>query len=245
MPASGITSAKAHTLQEVAKTRIFPLPSAWGFVAILDPLAGSPPTLFEGGADPAPGCPRTPGRWLGGLTCGPVKAVCKALSVQRLDADLLALTEIDRDTGTIWFLYNKPLTTREELPGELHRLQSLGWIERTPKDRRLITSAGSEALSAARNWVFQVDQISQDEEYGRHATVIGRLLAGSMTFFAHPFCNGFTIKRDDARREPAGSTTLDRPMIQQVHTWSSHWNSSDDGRFRRGDLLRFRQQWVG
>lgn len=108
------------------------------------------------------------------------------------------MTEIDRDTGTIWFLYHRPLTTREELPGELNRLQDLGWIERTPKDRWLITSAGSEALSAARNWVFQADQISQDKEYGRHAAVIGRLLAGSMAFFADPDCNGFTIKRDNA-----------------------------------------------
>ena len=32
-------------------------------------------------------------------------------AVERLDADLLELTEIDRDTGTIWFLYHRPLTT--------------------------------------------------------------------------------------------------------------------------------------
>lgn len=68
------------------------------------------------------------------------------------------------------------------------------------KDQWLITSAGSEALSAARNWIFQIDQIiSQDkEEYDQHAIVIGRLLAGSMAFFGEPGWNAFTITRNDA-----------------------------------------------
>jgi hypothetical protein len=54
--------------------------------------------------------------------------------VDRLDADLLELTEIDRDTGTIRLLYHKPLTTLEEPPGELNRLQHrLGWIDLVPR----------------------------------------------------------------------------------------------------------------
>ena len=118
--------------------------------------------------------------------------------MERLDADLLELAQIDRDIGTIWFLYNRPLTTRMNLLDELRRLEDLGWIERTPKDRWLITNAGSKALSTAINWAFQVDQIYQDKEPGRQAMAIGRLLAGSMAYFAHPHSNGFTIDRSGA-----------------------------------------------
>ena len=175
----------------------------------------------------------------------PVKAVCKALQVERLDADLLALTEIDRDTGTIWFLYHKPLTTREELPGELHRLQSLGWIEPTPEDRWAITGAGREALSAARNWGFQVDEISREKEGGQKAVVVGRLVTGSMSFFASPYFCHFTITRDGAAM---GSGRVDdvRPtadpedpcVVVSLELWEGE-------RLEHGDLLRFREVWVG
>jgi hypothetical protein len=166
-------------------------------------------------------------------------------AVERLDADLLELTEIDRDTGTIWFLYHRPLTYREQLPGELHRLQDLGWIERTPRDRWLITSAGLEVLSAARHWIFQVDQITQDKEYGRHAIVIGRLLAGSMDFFADPFCNVFTVTRDDAPGRTGWVESVG-PTDDPTNTYLVvSLELSEDGRLRRGDLLRFREQWVG
>lgn len=163
--------------------------------------------------------------------------------MERLDADLLELTELDRDTGTIWFLYHRPLTTREQLPGELHRLRDLGWIVRTPKDRWLITSAGSEVLSAARNWIFEVDQISQDN--GTYAIVIGRLVAGSMAFFADPFCDGFTIDRDDAPGRTGwvkGVGPTDDPIETSLVV---SLELSEDGRLRRGELLCFRERWVG
>ena len=161
-------------------------------------------------------------------------------AVERLDADLLELTEIDRDTGTIWFLYHRPLTYREQLPGELHRLQDLGWIERTPRDRWLNTSAGLEVLSAARHWIFQVNKITQDKECGRHAIVIGRLLAGSMAFFADPFCNGFTITRDDAPGRNGWVESVG-PTDDPTNTYLVvSLELSEDGRLRRGEhaLLR-------
>ena len=165
--------------------------------------------------------------------------------MERLDADLLELTEIDRDTGTIWFVYDRPLTTREELPGELRRLQGLGWIERTSKGRWTITGAGSEALSAARNWVLQVDEISHDQEDSQAATLTGRLIAGSMAFFAHPYCNGFTIRRDDAT-EGTGWVNGIRPTDDVADPYvvvSLEFLESD--RLQHGDLLCFRQQWLG
>jgi hypothetical protein len=164
--------------------------------------------------------------------------------VERLDADLLGQTKLDRDTGTIWFLYDRPLTTREQLSGELRRLQDLGWVERTPKDRWRITSAGRELLSAARDWTFQVDRISHDKEYGRHAVVIGGLLAGSRAYFVDPFCNGFTITRDEA----PGRTGCVESVGPAEDSTDTHLvvslQLSEDVRIRRGDLLRFREQWV-
>jgi hypothetical protein len=169
----------------------------------------------------------------------------KLYSVERLDADLLELTELDRDTGTIWFLYHRPLTTREQLPSDLERLQDLGWIERTPKDRWMITSAGSKALSAARNWNFLVDQISHVNEFGRRAIVIGRLLAGSLAFFSDPSCNGFEIAQSEFP-ERIGWITDVRPSEDPTGTdLIVSLEVMENGHLRRGDVLRFRQRWIG
>jgi hypothetical protein len=72
--------------------------------------------------------------------------------VERQHADLLRLTEIDRDTGTIRFLYGGSDLPRDQFQPELERLHKRGWISRTPEDRWLITEAGNEALAEAENW---------------------------------------------------------------------------------------------
>ena len=92
---------------------------------------------------------------------------------------------------------------------------------------------------------LQVDQISQDKESSRHATVIGRLVAGSLAYFAHRSSNGFTIKRDDGP-ERTGWVNCVGPTNDPTGTYLMvSLELLEDGRLRRGDLLRFRQQWVG
>jgi hypothetical protein len=142
----------------------------------------------------------------------------------------------DRDIGSIWFLYKERLTTRQELQGELDRLQRHGWIDRTPQDRWLITDAGREALSAVQNWVFRVHEILDQEEGGREVVVRGRLTAGSVAFFligffyvtrhgadiGGGFVNGVGTSEDSANPRFVALLTL----------------LGMDDRLRQGDVLR-------
>jgi len=149
----------------------------------------------------------------------------------------------DRDTGTIPFLYKERLTTRQGLQGELDRLQRLGWIDRTPQGRWLITDAGREALSAVQNWVFQVHEILDQEEGAREVVVgarevvvAGRLTAGSVAFFLGGF---FMVTRHGA--------DIGGGFVNGVGTTEDSANPrfvalltllGMDDRLRQGDVLR-------
>lgn|ERR1700683_924194 len=116
-----------------------------------------------------------------------------------------------------------------------------------PQDRWLITGAGRQALLAARNWVFEVDEISHEKGGSQEVLVAGRLIAGSMAFFADEFSNSFTIARDEA---DAGIgwvkvvwSTYDSAGACDVVV--SLERSEEDQYLRHGDLLRFREVWVG
>jgi hypothetical protein len=78
---------------------------------------------------------------------------CNAPAVDPLDAELLRLVNLDRDTATIWWrniigltsVYYDRVATREALESELCRLQLLGWIDRTLQGQWVITRSGEEA----------------------------------------------------------------------------------------------------
>ena len=128
------------------------------------------------------------------------------------------------------------MTTRQELQGELDRLQRLGWIDRTPQDRWLVTDAGREALSAVQNWVFQVHEILGQEEGAREVVVVGRLTAGSVAFFLDGF---FIVTRHGA--------DIGGGVVNGVGTTEDSANPrfvalltllGMDDRLRQGDVLR-------
>ena len=87
--------------------------------------------------------------------------------MEKLHADLLHLTEIDRDTGTIRFLYEHSGLSRDQVQTELESLEVHGWIVHTPEDRWMITAPGRLALEEAEHWEFRVHSVEYDTEQSR------------------------------------------------------------------------------
>ena len=175
-----------------------------------------------------------------------------SVPVEPLEADLLGMTEdIDRDTATISFQATRrmkdTLTTREALEGELRRLQDLGWIDLNPQDRWAITSAGREALSAAREFVFEVDdvlEVKEDVQGDRQdIRVKGRLRSGSLTFFQH----AFAVLRDGVEEDLGGfiqevrstEDPGDLTLVVSLRLWGT------DRHLKNGDLLRREETYIG
>jgi hypothetical protein len=133
--------------------------------------------------------------------------------MEPLDADLLRMVQWDGKTESIWFrhiieltsLYFDRIPTRKALEEELHRLHRLGWIDSTAGGQWAITGAGIEALSTARQWAFEVDEVVDEIVYEdrtelvetvfHEVVVVGRLTAGSVAFFLG---GDFTISRNGA-----------------------------------------------
>ena len=104
--------------------------------------------------------------------------------MEKLHADLLHLTEIDRDTGTIRFLYGKSGLSRDQVPTELESLEVHGWIVHTPLDRWLIAAPGRLALEEAERWEFRVHSVEHDTEQSRIVRIAGDECAGPTSSLA-------------------------------------------------------------
>lgn len=181
--------------------------------------------------------------------CSARSEQCKALSVEPLDAHLLEMTEdIDRDTGTMFFVsrhISETLPTREALQGELLRLHGLGWIDLNPQNRWEITPAGREALSAARDFVFEVDDVLDEKAVdgrGQDTVVRGRLVSGSLTFFH----SVFAVRRDGAEGDLVGNIGEVRSsedpaeitLMVSLRIWKP------DRHLEQGDLLRRKEGYT-
>ena len=110
--------------------------------------------------------------------------------MEKLHADLLHLTEIDRDTGTIRFLYEQSGLSRSQVQTELESLEVHGWIVHTPQDRWLITAPGRLALEEAEHWVFRVHSVEDDTEQSRIVRIAGDEVRGNVSLL-----DNFTIWR--------------------------------------------------
>jgi hypothetical protein len=118
------------------------------------------------------------------------KRHCQALSMEPLDADLLRMVKWDRTSASIWFrhiieltsLYYDRVATREALESDLRRLQQLGWIDGALAGQWVVTSNGEEAVTTARHWTFEIDEVLDERQTTREEVVVGRLTAGSVAF---------------------------------------------------------------
>jgi len=112
--------------------------------------------------------------------------------VERQAAELLRLTEIDRDTGTIRFLYGRSDLPPDQFQPELERLRTQGWVSLTPEDRWQITEAGAEALAEAEDWEFRVHTVLRLTDQVNTYQVVGEMVRGSIYVV-----DDFTIRRGD------------------------------------------------
>jgi len=105
---------------------------------------------------------------------------CDHRSVEKHEADLLRLTrDIDRDTGTLKFLYRGSELQPDQFEPELGRLVERGWLHRNAAGRWRITPMGEEALRVAEDWEFTVEEIFRPSMRPR-ALVVGVLRRGDM-----------------------------------------------------------------
>ena len=115
--------------------------------------------------------------------------------MNQLEAKLLQLARIERDVGTIRFLYMEKHGGSQDdvqFPLALERLREMGWVEGVSDDRWLITAAGAAALADEENWEVLVTEV-RSALYTPGATeVIGEIRKGSVVL-----AEDFSIWHDD------------------------------------------------
>jgi hypothetical protein len=167
---------------------------------------------------------------------------CKDLPVERVEADLLWLTDVvDRNVGEIWFAYTDPLVTKEELPNELMRLEQRGWVSQTTNDRWLTTEAGRTALAEARNWTITVRSVTEvPGSHGRYV-ITGALTAGSACFLDE-YWSSFSIVRDDSE---SGAGRLRSSAETDVGSGNELLRLEVESQpIKAGDVLKYREVYV-
>ena len=168
--------------------------------------------------------------------------------MERLEADLLQLTDgVDRNLGEIWFAYTEPLLTKEELPGELKRLEQRGWVRKTTGDRWIITEAGQTALTEAQCWVIAVRSVKRktfgdNRGWGGCYVITGTLIAGSVCFCDY-YDPGFSIIRD-GHECGTGSVSSKSETASKAGEESVRLEIGSDP-IEIGDLLKWRETYVG
>jgi hypothetical protein len=100
--------------------------------------------------------------------------------VEKSEADLLRLVRrIDRDTGTIKFLYQGSEIEPDEFEHRLQELKERGWVQRNAADRWTISELGESALTEAEDWEFVIEEVF-DLELRPGPFFAGTISRGSM-----------------------------------------------------------------